>query len=151
MEDGTQVRLTREGDAGTRGGSAGNLYVTVKVQRHDYFSRDGDDVLLDYSVNFAQAALGDEVEVPTIDGPVMLKIPSGIQGGTALRLRGRGAYRLRGGGRGDQIVYVDVRTPDSLNKEEEELFRKLTLTLEKPGVSARNGKGIFAKIKEVFR
>lgn len=151
VEDGTQVRLTREGDAGARGGAAGNLYVTVKVKNHDFFSRDADDVLLDYSVNFAQAALGDEVEVPTIDGPVMLKIPSGIQTGTSLRLRGRGAYRLRGNGRGDQIVFVNVRTPESLNKEEEELFQQLTLTLEKPGVSGRNGKGIFAKIKEVFR
>ena len=81
----------------------------------------------------------------------MLKIPSGVQTGTALRLRGRGAYRLRGGGRGDQIVYVNVRTPDSLNKEEHELFRQLALTLEQPGVSSRNGKGIFEKIKEVFR
>ena len=151
VEDGTQVRLTREGDAGTRGGAPGNLYVTVKVQRHEYFSRDGDEVVLEYSVNFAQAALGDEVEVPTIDGIVMLKVPSGIQTGTALRLKGRGAYRLRGGGRGDQIVNINVRTPDSLNKEEEELFRQLTLTLDRPGVSSRNGRGIFAKIREVFR
>ena len=151
VEEGTQVRLTGEGDAGTRGGSSGNLYVTVKVKRHEYFSRDADDVVLDYYVNVAQAALGDEVEVPTIDGPVMLKIPSGVQTGTALRLRGRGAYRLRGGGRGDQIVYVNVSTPESLNKDEQELFRQLALTLEQPGVSSRNGKGIFEKIKEVFR
>ena len=151
VEDGTQVRLTREGDAGTRGGAPGNLYVTVKVQRHEYFSRDGDEVVLEYSVNFAQAAIGDEVEVPTIDGIVMLKVPSGIQTGTALRLKGRGAYRLRGGGRGDQIVNVNVRTPDSLNKGEEELFRQLTLTLDRPGVASRNGRGIFAKIREVFR
>ena len=151
IEDGTQIRLSREGDAGVKGGPAGNLYVKVKIRGHDYFQREGDSVLLDLPLNMAQAALGDEVEVPTVDGPVLLKIPAGIQNGKALRLKGKGAYRLKRGGRGDQLVTVNVVTPETLNKKEQELFKELAGTLVKPDIEIRNGRGIFDRIREVFR
>ncbi|MFQ5934166.1 MAG: molecular chaperone DnaJ [Dehalococcoidia bacterium] len=151
VENGFQIRLSDEGEPGVWGGANGNLYVKVKVTGHEYFGRDGDDILLEYPINFAQAALGDEVEVPTVDGPVMLKIPSGIQSGKALRLRGKGAYRLRSGGRGDQIVIVNVVTPSSLDKQEQKLFAELSKTLEKPDMSSNNGRGFFDKIREAFR
>ncbi|MFQ5873306.1 MAG: molecular chaperone DnaJ, partial [Dehalococcoidia bacterium] len=151
VEDDYQIRLSGEGEPGIRGGAKGNLYVKVKVTGHEYFTRDGDDILLEYPINFAQAALGDEVEVPTVDGPVLLKVPSGIQSGKALRLRGKGAHRLRRGGRGDQFVIMKVITPSSLDKQERELFGELSNTLEKPAMNSKDGRGFFDKIKEAFR
>lgn len=150
VDDGYQIRLSGEGEPGSSGGNAGNLYVKVKVKEHGLFERNGDDILVEYPVNFAQAALGDEVEIPTVDGPVMLKIPPGIQAGKALRLRGKGSYRLRKSGRGDQMVIIDVVTPASLSKEEKELFNQLSSTLEKPGENGSNGKGLLDKIKGAF-
>lgn len=149
VEDGSQVRLSGEGEPGVRGGPKGNLYVKIRVGQHDFFERDGDNIIVDYLINFAQAAMGDEVEVPTVDGPVMLKIPACIQSGKSLRLKGKGAYRLKGVGRGDQIVTIVVTTPESLNKREQQLFRELAETLEKPG--SKDGRGFFGKIKGAFR
>jgi molecular chaperone DnaJ len=129
VEDGTGIRLTGEGEAGSRGGSSGNLYVVLSVLEHKFFTREGDDVIFELPINFAQAALGDEVEVPTLYGNSKLKIPSGSQSGEILRLKDRGIAHLRRSGRGDQLVKLVVVTPESLTKEQRRLFEELAKNL----------------------
>lgn len=129
VDDGNGVRLSGEGDAGTRGGPAGNLYVVLSVARHEYFEREGDDVLYELPVNFAQAALGIGVEVPTLYGPSKLKIPAGSQSGRVFRLKDKGVNHLHGYGRGDQLVQLRVVTPESLNREQRKLFEELAKSL----------------------
>jgi molecular chaperone DnaJ len=129
VEDGSRIRLTGEGDAGEKGGSPGNLFITLSVAEHPLFTRDGDDILYELSINFAQAALGTEVEVPTLDGNSNLKIPAGSQSGQIFRLRHKGIPHLHGGGRGDQLVGLQVVTPETLTKRQRELFEELSQTL----------------------
>jgi molecular chaperone DnaJ len=129
VDDGNGIRLTGEGEVGLRGGSPGNLYVVLSVARHKFFARDGDNVIYDLPVNFAQAALGDEVEVPTLYGDTRLKIPAGSQSGEILKLKDKGIPRLNRGGRGDQLVRLVVETPQSLNKEQRRLFEELSKSL----------------------
>lgn len=130
IDDGNGIRLTGEGEAGYRGGPAGNLYVMVSVKPHEFFTRDGDNVTYELPVNFAQAALGVEVEVPTLYGASKLKIPSGSQTGKLFRLKDKGIPRLHGMGRGDQMVVLRVVTPESLTKEQRRLFEDLAKSLE---------------------
>jgi molecular chaperone DnaJ len=129
IDDGNGIRMTGEGDAGVRGGPAGNLYVVVAVKSHRFFTREGDNVIYELPVNFAQAALGTEVSVPTLHGESRLKIPSGSQTGRVFRLKGSGIPHLRGSGRGDQLVVLRVVTPGSLNKEQRRLFEELAKSL----------------------
>lgn len=129
VEDGSRIRLSGEGDAGVRGGSAGSLFITLSVREHELFTRDGDDILYELSVNVAQAALGTEVEVPTLDGNTKLKIPAGSQSSQIFRLRHKGVPHLRGGGHGDQLVKLQVATPEALTKRQRELFEELSQTL----------------------
>lgn len=132
VDDGSQIRLSGEGHSGTRGGPSGDLYITISVAEHKLFTRDGDDVLYELPINFAQAALGTEVEVPTLDGNTKLKVPASSQTGTVFRLKGKGVPHLRRGGRGDQLVRLFVATPDSLNERQRQLFRELADTLNPP-------------------
>ena len=129
VDGSSQIRLSGEGNAGVRGGSPGDLYVALSVQEHEFFTRDGYDVLLELPVNVAQAALGDEIEVPTLHGESKLKIPGGSQTGKIFRLKGKGISYLRGNGHGDQLVRLRVVTPDTLTKEQRQLFEKLAETL----------------------
>jgi molecular chaperone DnaJ len=129
IDDGNGIKLRGEGDAGSRGGSPGNLYVIVTVAGHDYFRREGDDVIFELPVNFAEAALGTEVEVPTLYGKSKLKIPSGSQTGKTFRLKDRGIAHLSSGGRGDQLVRLLVVTPESLNREQRKLFEELAKSM----------------------
>ena len=129
IDDGNGIRLTGEGDAGYRGGSPGNLYVVISVSRHKFFTRDGDDVLFELPVNFAQAALGYEVDVPTLYGDTRLKIPAGSQSGKVFRLKDKGIPHLHRGGRGDQLVVLRVVTPESLSKEQRRLFEELAKSM----------------------
>jgi len=129
VDNSTQVRLMGEGEAGARGGSSGNLYITLSVQPHRFFSRDGDDILYELPINFAQAALGAEVEVPTLDGEVKLKIPTGCQTGEVLQLKNRGVPHLHRKGRGDHLVTLRVVTPDKLTKKQHQLFEELANSL----------------------
>ncbi|MBI4216801.1 MAG: molecular chaperone DnaJ [Chloroflexi bacterium] len=133
VDDSSQIRLTGEGDAGARGGSPGNLYVALSVQPHELFQRSGDDILLELAINVAQAALGEELEVPTLDGPVVVKIPSGIPSGKIIQLKGKGVPHLRGQGRGDQLVKVVVETPQRLTTEQKKLFQELARSLSPEG------------------
>ena len=129
VDDGTAIRLSGEGDAGTRGGSAGNLYVVLSVAKHEFFTREGDYVIYELPVNFAQAALGTEVEVPTLYGNGKLKIPPGSQTGKVFRLKDKGIPHLHGSGRGDQLVKLLVVTPESLTREQRQLFEELAKSL----------------------
>lgn len=151
VDSGATIRLSGEGDSGFRGGMAGNLYVTLSVQPHKFFEREGDDIIYDLPVNFAQAALGDEVQVPTLDGNYTLEIPAGTQTGKTFYLKGRGVPHLRGRGRGDQIIRAYVVTPTSLDETQKRLLRELAETL---GPAAPPGgdeeKGFFGKIKGIF-
>ena len=130
VEDGSQIRLSGEGEAGVRGGSSGNLYVTLSVLKHEFFTRDDDNVLYELPINFAQAALGAEVEVPTLYGKSKLNIPIGSQTGKVFRLKDKGIPHLHRGGRGDQLVRLFVVTPDSLTKQQRQLFQELAKTLD---------------------
>jgi molecular chaperone DnaJ len=129
VDDGNGIRLSGEGDAGLRGGSSGNLYVVLSVAKHEFFTRDGDDVIFELPVNFAQAALGDEVEVPTLYGKSKIKIPSGSQTGKIFKLKDKGISHLHRGGRGDQLVRLLVVTPESLTKEQRKLFEELAKSM----------------------
>ncbi len=129
VDSGTQIRLAGEGQPGINGGPNGNLFIAIKVKAHKYFRRREYDVLLDLNVNIAQATLGADVEIPTVDGPTMLKIPDGTQPGKILRLRGKGIPKLRGSGRGDQLVVINVEVPVNVNNDQRQLFEQLAESL----------------------
>jgi len=129
VDNGNQIRLRGEGETGTRGGPSGDLFVVISVIEHEYFRRDGNNILYELPLNFAQVALGTEVEVPTLDDDSKLKIPAGCQTGTVFRLKTKGVPHLNGRGRGDQLVMVSLVTPESLNKEQRRLFEELADSL----------------------
>jgi molecular chaperone DnaJ len=154
VDDGITIRLSGEGDCGSRGGAPGNLYVTLSVQQHEFFKREGDDIIYDLALNFAQAALGDEVQVPTVDGGFTLKVPPGTQTDRKIRIKGRGVPHFRGHGRGDQIVKVYVATPQSLDEAQMRLLRELAKTLGPATMPQESDsdkeKGFFEKVKNAF-
>ena len=129
IDHGQTISLRGQGNAGKNGGPAGDLLITVMVQPHELFHRDGVDVFCEAPITFAQAVLGAELEIPTIDGKVKYSIPEGTQTGTVFRLKGKGVPVLNGRGRGDQYVTVVIETPRSLNKEQKEALRRFSETL----------------------
>lgn len=149
VDTGTQIRLASEGEPGEYGGPPGNLYVILEVKPHPYFRRKDDDIVLEVAVNIGQAALGDRVTVPSLDGEEPIEIPPGTQPGKVFRLRGRGIPHLRRAGRGDQLVVIQVSIPTSLTSEQKRLFNELSKTLGRE-VIAQNEKGFFDKLKNMF-
>ena len=129
VDNGTQIRLAGEGEPGTLGGPQGNLYLLLAVQSHKFFKRRENDILLNLDINVAQAVLGADVDIPTVDGTSKLKIPAGTQPGKIFTLKARGVPYLRKSGRGDQLVIVNVDIPSRLTKEQRDLFEKLAATL----------------------
>ncbi|MBN2387638.1 MAG: molecular chaperone DnaJ [Anaerolineales bacterium] len=129
VDKGNQIRLAGEGEPGALGGPHGNLYLLLNVDRHKFFRRRENDILLDLDVNVAQATLGAEIEVPTVDGAEKLKIPAGTQPGKVFTLKGHGVPYVRRSGRGDQRVIVNVEIPARLTREQRELFEQLAATL----------------------
>jgi molecular chaperone DnaJ len=129
VDNGNQIRLAGEAQPGENGGPNGNLYLVIRVLTHKYFRRRENDILLDLNINIAQATLGAEVDVPTVDGLTKLKIPAGIQPGKVLRMRGKGVPHLRGNGRGDQMIVVNVEVPKNLTSEQRNLMEKLAESL----------------------
>lgn len=129
IDDGQTISLKGQGNAGLNGGPAGDLLITVLVQPHARFERDGASILLDQEISFAQAALGAEVEVPTLDGKVKLNIPEGTQSGTTFRLKGKGVPFLRNGGRGDQFVTVNVSVPRGMTSAQKDALRQYAETM----------------------
>lgn len=124
VDDGQQLRVSGQGEAGVNGGPAGDLYIVFHVRASDKFERDGDDIYLELPITFAQAALGDEIEVPTIYGKVKMKIPAGTQSGDRFRLKDKGVKNVHGYGNGDQHVIVKIKTPKKLTEKQKELLRE---------------------------
>jgi len=129
VDDGYRLRMDREGSAGVYGGPPGDLYVAFSVKPHSLFHRDGSDILYELAINFAQAALGDEVRIPSLDGKVDLKIPPGTQNGKTFRCKGKGIPYVDGKGRGDLLVKVVITTPQHLDKNQRRLFEELAKVL----------------------
>jgi molecular chaperone DnaJ len=121
-EEGTNLRVSGEGEAGELGAQSGDLYIIIHVKEHPVFERDGDDILVKVDISFVTAALGGEVEVPTLEGKAKLKIPSGTQTGTIFRMKGKGIPFLHGYGKGDENVEVIVKVPENLSKKQRELL-----------------------------
>jgi len=133
----SQIRLKGEGHAGKKNGRPGDMYITLSVAQHPFFQRQGDDIIYELPINFAQAALGADIEIPTIEGNGSnLKVPGGSQTGKIFRLKNKGIAHLRRRGRGDQLVTLRVTTPDSLNKKQRQLLKELGETLEPDGKTA---------------
>jgi len=150
VDDEMQIRLSGEGEPGAYGGPPGNLYVVVHVQAHPYFRRQDHDIILELGINVAQAALGDEVVVPTLDGEEELAIPAGTQAGTVFRLRGKGVPYLRRNGRGDLLIVTQVVVPTELSEEQRELFQQLSKTLGRE-VTPHKEKGFLDMLGDIFR
>lgn len=150
VDDNATLRLSGQGEDGPAGGPAGNLYVKIRVQSHKFFERHGKAIHSQVGINIAQAALGDEVEIDTIDGPVVFRIPAGTQSGQQFRLRGKGVPELRGSDRGDQIVTMHVVVPKKLNDEQRELFEQLGQSLGKEVTQQPNNRGFFDRVKDAL-
>jgi molecular chaperone DnaJ len=150
VDDNATLRLSGQGEDGPSGGPAGNLYVKIRVQPHKFFERHGKAIHSQVGINVAQAALGDEVEIDTIDGPVVFRIPAGTQSGQQFRLRGKGVPELRGSDRGDQIVTIHVVIPKKLNDEQRELFETLAGSLGKEVTQQPNNRGFFDRVKDAL-
>jgi molecular chaperone DnaJ len=141
VEDETRLRIEDEGEAGIRGGPSGDLYVLLNIKEHKIFTRKEDDIYVDVPVSFVQAAMGADIEVPTLEGDATLKIPSGTQTDTLFRMKGKGIQHLRGFGKGDQNVKVIVQVPEKLTNKQKELL----MEFERETTKQRKGlKGFFS-------
>ncbi len=149
VDDGSQIRLGGEGEAGARGGEQGNLYVVISVAPHAQFVRMEDHVLLELPVNIAQAALGAKILIPTLEGETEFEIPAGTQNDEDFVIRGKGVPHLRGTGRGDLVVRVAVVVPESLTDEQRELLSKLGETMGTPTLPKRS-KGFFERLRDAM-
>jgi molecular chaperone DnaJ len=129
VDEGTQIRLAGEGEPGMNNGPTGDLYIVIHVKPHRYFRRRNNDILLDLAINVAQATLGAEVTIPTVDGDEKIKIQPGSQPGKMIRMKSKGVPHLRRNGRGDQLVILSVEIPRSLSSEQREIFEKLAETM----------------------
>ncbi|MDR0922577.1 MAG: molecular chaperone DnaJ [Lactobacillales bacterium] len=148
VEDGQQMRLQGQGEAGSNGGPYGDLYVVFSVESSKTFEREGSEIYYELPLNFVQAALGDEIEVPTVHGNVKLKIPAGTQTGTNFRMRGKGAPKLRGGGMGDQHVVTKIVTPKNLNEGQKNAMRDFAKASGQH--INEQDEGILGKMKDAF-
>ncbi|MEE4350392.1 MAG: molecular chaperone DnaJ [Pacificimonas sp.] len=148
VDHGTRIRMSGEGEAGARGGPAGDLYIFIHMLPHEMFEREGSNLRVSVPLCITDAALGGEIEVPSLDGEVIkVKIPSGTQTGGEFRRRGRGMPALNGGGRGDLIVNVEVETPTRLSKRQKELLQEFR-GLENERPSSPKSANFFAKIRD---
>ena len=148
VEEGTRIRYSGEGDAGRSGGPNGDLYIVLSIREHDFFEREGQNLHCVIPISFPQAALGAEIEIEGVDGPVMLKIPEGTQSGKELRVRGKGVPFLNEKGRGDLIVQVVVQIPRKLTRAQRDLIAQLgeSMAVENKPTSP----GLLEKMKDLF-
>ncbi|MEJ2758571.1 MAG: DnaJ C-terminal domain-containing protein, partial [Anaerolineales bacterium] len=148
VDTGTRIRLSGEGQPGRNGGPSGDLYLAIRVNQHKFFQRREYDIVLNLDINIAQASLGAEVEVPTVDGPAVLSIPSGIQPGKVLRMRNKGVPYLRSDKRGDQLVVINVEIPKRLSAEQRELMEKMAESL---GTEVKpQERSLFDQVRDFF-
>ena len=149
IDDGQQLRVAGQGEPGINGGPSGDLYISFIVEEHEFFERDGKDIYCEIPITFPQAALGDEIEVPTLYGKVKFKIPPGTQSHTKFRLKGKGVKDVRGGGIGDQHVIVKIVTPTKLTEKQKQLLREFAeLSGNIPDEQSNN---FFDKVKRAFK
>lgn len=151
VEDGMQLSMRNKGNAGKNGGPSGDLLINIVEKPHDTFSRDGKSIIYDLYLNFADAALGTSVEVPTLDGKVKIKIPEGTQAGKIFRLKEKGLPSIQSYGKGDQLININIWTPKNLTNEERSLLEQLR---EMPNFQPNPGKaekGFFERMKDYFR
>lgn len=149
IDSGMRLKMSGHGDAGMNGGPNGDLFVYIEVERHEFFVREGDDIILDLPISFTEAALGTKKEIPTpLDGSYLLTIPEGSQPGKVLRVKGKGVPNVHGQGSGDLLIQLYIETPVSLNQEQKDLLTKFQ-TLEGPHNSPKK-KSFFEKIKSFF-
>ena len=148
VDNGTRLRLSNEGEAGPMGGPPGDLYVLIRVRDHELFHREGNDLHLETAINVAQAALGAEIDVPTLEGDQKIRIEAGTQSGSRFRIRGKGVPEVSSSRRGDLIVHINVRVPEKLTKEQRTHFEELLSTL--PTGETAGKQGFFDKVKEFF-
>lgn len=150
VETGSKLKIGGEGEVGEKGGPSGNLYIVISVGKHDFFDRIGDDIICEKDITFPLAALGGEIEVPTLKGVVKIKIPAGTQTGKTFRLRGYGVKSYRNG-EGDQLVKIFVRTPTELNDRQRELLKQLAEEdPESKATGIGSSKSFFDKVKQAF-
>ncbi len=149
IDDGQQVYVRGEGDAGSKGGPSGDLILNIRVRRHKLFVRQGYDILCDYPISFVQAALGAEVQVPTVDGKVSYHIPEGTQPNTVFRLRGKGIPKINSTQRGDQYVTIKVEIPKGLNEKQKDLLRHFDENVD--ASKYKQSKTFFEKMREIFK
>jgi len=147
VDTGSQIRISGEGEAGMRGGPPGDLYVALRVKAHPHLARRDQDVIFELRVNIVQAALGDRIEIPTLEGSVEIAIPAGTQNGQSFRLAGKGMPDVRGGRRGDQYVVVQIVVPKDLSAEQKALLRKVGGLTGKP---EKVSKGFFEKLRDAI-
>ncbi len=148
VDDGQVITLQNEGNLGSKGGPRGDVYVVLRVRPHELFRREGNDIICEMPITFAQAALGDELVVPTLDGKVKYQIKEGTQTGTVFRLKNKGVPVLNGYGRGDQYVKVIVETPVNLNAEQKKMIKDFSAAMGHEVHSQQ--KGFFDKVKDLF-
>ncbi len=151
VEEGMQLSLRGKGNAGANGGPAGDLLINIEEVAHPELQRDGMKLIYELYLNFADAALGTSVEVPTIDGRVKIKIPAGTQSGKIFRLKGKGLPSVQSYGRGDELIYVNVWTPKKLNNEEKELLEKIRTMPNFNPQPGKADKGFFEKMRDYFK
>ena len=149
VDTGTRLRIAGEGEAGGQGGPAGDLYVVLHVQEHPLFERRENTLYCSVPITFPQAALGAEIRVPTLDGEERIKIPSGTQSGTIIRLKGKGFPNLNGGGRGDLLVELNVVTPKKLSREQRRLIEQLAETWPAENRPVEKS-SLFRRVKDIF-
>ena len=150
VEGGMQIRLSGEGNLGSNGGPPGHLYVAISVLEHSLFTREGNNLVFELPIDVVQAALGDEVEVPTLNGIQTLTIPAGTQPGAVFRIKGKGAPAINGHRRGDMVVPIRLHIPTNLDSHQQTLLEELGKTLESPTADSSRGKGWFDKIKDAL-
>jgi molecular chaperone DnaJ len=149
VQTGNYLTLRGEGNSGLQGGPSGDVFVVVEELKHDLFERHGDDVIYQLLLSFPQAALGTDIEIPTLSGRVKINVPAGIQAGKILRLKGKGIKHLNGSGTGDQLVVINLYTPMKLSPRERALFEELSRC---EGIAPKpDDRGFFGKVKEAFK
>ncbi len=148
VEDGTRIRYSEQGESGTNGGPPGDLYIILHVKEHPFFERDGKDLYCVVPISYAQATLGTELTVPTLDGEHKLKVPEGTQSGTRFRMRGKGVPAVNGHGKGDIFVEVRVQTPGKLTKRQRELLEELDALTQIDNKPQR--RSLFSRVKDIF-
>ncbi len=150
VTDGIQLSMSGKGNAGVRGGAPGDLLITIEEKEHPHLIREGNNVVYELYLNFADAALGTELEVPTISGKAKIKIPAGTQGGKIFRLKGKGLPTLNGYGKGDQLIHVNIWTPKNLTPQERKIIERLKQSPNFKPNPGKSEKGFFEKIKDYF-